>query len=1451
MAWVLGSTLCLLLILYFLFRLPSVQTWVAQRAASYLSSQLNTNIRLKGVDIEFFKTIVLEELLIEDLHQDTLIYAKEFKVNMGPVLLEKNKFTVNSISLTNPVFHLKTYKGEKNSNLSFLIDYFSSAPDTTNKPTKPIDLRIRSFKLINADFLYDDANLPREVPGTIDYDHLHVTNLNLDIKGFSLLRGDIRAEIKKLDLKEKSGFIIDQLSGNLKFTEQEIEIANLLLLTPYSNIHDYYSMRFDSLADFDDYINKVRMYADFNQSIVSFKDIKFFASAISKYTQVMMLNGKINGTVANLRSKDFELYTGKSTELKGEISIKGLPDIYHTDFYAKLQKLNTTYDDLTGLLRGIDQDSTAAVIPEELKNAGIIKYEGYYTGTVFNFNAKGFVSTDIGNISNDIHMNILPKIPTYDGSIQTIGFDFGKFFNTTTVGPASLKLVVNGRGFSIPDLKTEIEANVEQIVVNNHSYKNIISSGSIASKNFIGEVTIDDKDINLDFNGSIDFNDIKNPVFDFYADINRIDLKALNVVKDTLIIQSKLNVNFIGKSLDGIIGTLVFNETNIQAKNNAKYTFHNISIDSKFDGNGKSLSLSSDIIDAGIQGEYKLSTIASAVKSVVKRYLPSYDLGKIVKYQEQDFNFYVRIDDAKPLTDLIYPALTISNKASLIGYLNTEKNILKVNSGIDFIKYDFIKLEKLIIDGENDQNRFDINIASETAYINDSINIDNIAIANSIQNDSIRFNIKLAEKTSANQLDLNGLLSTNSSEPVLEFLPSEILIDSQQWVLKNNFQIKFASDKKIYVSDFEVTNGNQLLGARGIISKEFEDQLSIDFQNLSLKSFNQILKKYNVNVQGVLNAKTKINGLLDESVIISDLSINTLIYNKDTVGDLLFNSTWDPKSELINLNGSIFNKRLKTFGVAGSVSTSKSKNNLNIDVIMNETDLVVIEPFVKEYVSRISGKATADLKIRGSLNEPAINGYLTLKNAGLRVNYLNANLKLSDQIRLSENKIYFNNIQIRDNEGNKANLNGIISHTYFDKFNLDLRLQANNLLCLNTTAKDNDLYYGKAYATGLFQFRGPVEDVKIDINAKTERGTKFYIPLDNTSAISKQNFIRFVSPDSSENKKDDYRINLSGISMNMNLQVDEQSEVQLIMDPSSGEIIKGTGNADLRLVINSLGTFEMYGTYEIAEGEYNFVLQSLISKKFKVDKGGTIRWNGDPLKAKINLSAVYETRPQILPLILSASPSDTNTYSSTQRVKAECVLNMRNELMSPDISFGLRFPEDQSLTTKVGGYLANADNLNNQVASLLVFGRFSNTSTNGNNYIPTTGFLTAQLSNLVSTKNFDLNLDNGVGGSLRLFNDRITIDGSLNTANNSTTSSDNQQAAASSITGDVNIDYKISKDGRFRAKGFQRNDNNSDALKRGNNQLEQGVGLFYRIEFDTFGELWRKIFKKEKDKEKN
>lgn len=1424
--------------------MPAVQTWLAHQITSYLSKELNANIRVKGVDIDLFKTIVLEELYVEDLHKDTLLYVEKFKVDVRKIDVKNLTFQLNKLELEKAVFHLKKYKNEKHNNMHFLIAYFSSdkKPDTTTS-TDTLKLAVDDIIISDLDFIYRNEDFENNELDVINYEDIHVKKFNSKISNLNIVGSEIKAKIKSLNLLEKSGFKLKKFKADVTFNEKEIIADKLYILTPHSSIHDYYAMKFDSISDMSDYIDKVKMEANFNDAYVSFKDIKFFASAIKNYTQEFRLNGFVYGPVAHMRSKDIQISTGKSTFLDGSVSVKGLPDIEETIFDAKLQKIKTSNEDLISLLKGLDQDSAAASLPNFLNNLGIVEYSGYYKGTVFDFYANGNATTSIGNILSDIHMNIEDdKIPSYDGSIEAIGFDIGKLFNQKTIGATNLNLVIDGEGFNIKELNTTIGTQIKNIYFNGYNYENLEANGLIDKKLFEGVFYANDKNANFNFEGSIDFNIPKKPEFKFISNVNVLRLKDLKLLKDTLNISSKIKVDFIGQSLDDLIGNLLFENTNITNDEIKYYNFKTIELNSEYDGNaGKKLSLNSDIIDFNIKGAYKLSSIQSALKDLVKKYLPGANLGKINKYEEQDFSYSLHIEDAEPITELLYPKLELAKSADFFGYLNTKENIVRISGGIDYVKYDFIKLEDLIIDGENDKNIFDINIAANHAYINDSINIDNVALSNAVSNDSIKFNIKLAELSNPNQLDLNGLLSLKQKENVLKILPSVVVIDYESWELKDSFNIHFINKDKIAVQNFELRNNNQLVQVEGLISKENYEELNIDIQNVELKAFNQILKKYDLKIAGTLNSRTRFASLLSEPLAISDFNVNNFIYNNDTIGNILFSNTWDPKSQIIDLNGSIFNNKLKTLEVSGSINTSKSKNNLNVDVIMNETELIVIEPFVKSYVSNISGVASADLKIRGNFKKPEINGYLTLNNAGLRINYLNAYLKVSDQIRLSENKIFMNNLQVRDSEGNKGVITGQITHNYFEKFNLDVRLNSNNILCLNTTEKDNELYYGKAYASGQFLFKGPIEDIKIDITAKTENGTKFFIPLSDENSISKQNFIHFIQKDTLKNSEEN-KIDLTGVNLNMNLIVDDLSEVQLIMDKTSGEIIKGRGNANLRLTINSIGNFEMYGNYEISEGEYNFTLQNVISKKFKVAKGGTIRWNGDPLKAQMDLSAIYETRPQISPLILSVNAADTNSYSSSQRVKTQCILYLKNDLMSPDISFGIKFPDDENLMSKVGGYLANQDNLNNQVANLLIFGRFANTSGNTGDYIPTTGFLASQLAGLVSTKNFDLSLDNGVGGSLRLFNERITIDGNINTNTNGSTTNNQQQTNASAITGDVNIEYKISKDGRFRAKGFQRNDVNSDLLKRGNSQVEQGVGLFYRIEFDTFAELWRKIF---------
>lgn len=1424
---------------------PTFQTWASQRIAAYLSEKLHTKITIGGVDIDFVKSIVLEKVYVEDLRHDTLLYTNKLKVDITSFNIEKNTFNLKQITLDKPIFHLKVYRGATTTNLQFLIDYFKTPPSSTKK-TNRIFLKVNNIKINEATFVYQNINKSKNLSRAIDYNNIAIRNLNADIRNITYANDLLKASVYNCSFYEKSGFTLTKLSTDVRLSKKEISCSKLNLVTPYSNISRYYAMRFDSLKDMSDYINKVRMYAVFENSKISSKDICFFAPQLSTYNQTIYVNGEINGLVKKLYSNNLQIGAEKNTLIKGNFRIAGLPEIRKTFFDLDFNTLRTNTKDVQTILQNINKKELITKIPKQLDVIESVLFKGNFKGTINDFITKGRFSSNVGNIISDVHLQFPPNTTlSYKGVIETESLNLGKLIDNKLLGEVTLNSTVNGKGFTIENLETEVSANINSLQFNGYSYKNISAEGKLARRFFEGSVIMDEPNASLNFDGSIDFSDRNNPEFNFISSFKNLNLKRLNLANDSIVLSSTINANFTGTNIDNMVGSLGLTNTRLINKF-ITYTIKNILISSEQSEIEKKLTLTSDLADAHINGNYQLSTIVSSVKSILRDYTPSYDWGGIGKTGYQNFGVSINIKNTTPITRVFMPDLTITGATSIYGAFNSDERLMRLSGGIDQIKYKSITIKDFILDSENDASHISINLASTQIIINDSTNINNVSIGNRLANDSLLFNVKLSEKEAINQLDLNGLISFKNDYQTLHILPSEIIIDNQEWQVKKTFGVTFNNFKRIIINDFILSNQQQEIFASGIVSDNSSDILNLKITNLDLNSFNQIFKKYNVSLQGNLNGEATIGGVLENAELDSKFLLKELVYNTDTIGDITFLSTWDKLNRTIQISGNILNKRLRTVELYGDIKTNHKENNLNLYANLNEMDLIVFEPFIRNLVNNVKGKATANLKIGGSISSPEITGKVVFNHASATINYLKTSLTFSDQVTLEKNKILVNNIIVKDIEGNKAILTGHLTHQNFKNIGLDVTLQAKEFMVLNTTEKDNILYYGTAFATGIFSFNGPLNDVKIDINAKTDKGTHLFIPITDENSAKQQQYIRFLQKDSTIIEQE-YKVNLSGITMNMNLDVNENAEVQLILDPITGESIKGTGNANLRLAINTLGNFEMFGVYEIAKGSYNFTLQNVISKNFLLEKGGRIRWDGDPLKAYVDLSAIYETRTSILPLILSANPTDTSSVSSGQRVLAQCVLSMKNDLMAPDILFGLRFPEDENITSKVGGYLTNQDNLNTQVASLLVFGRFTNANgNNGNNYALSTDILEAKLASLVSTKNFDLNLENGVGGSWHLFNNRIIIDGNVTSLGNNSNDPNQQTAQASSITGDVSIEYKISEDGRFRTKAFSRTDNNNDLLKKGNSQTEQGIGLFYRIEFDTLGELMRKIFKKEK-----
>lgn len=1431
-----------------------VQTFLAKKVAESFSDKLKTNIYIGGLHVKSFKTVQLDSLYVEDLDKDTLLFSPHFKVQLNYIPWDLKKISVKSVHMGNGKFYLKKYTNGS-SNLSFIFNYFKPTKKVKKKKTKGPEIILDKLVLSNITFKYKYYNNTKPVRG-INFNDIHLSNFSTTILNLDTKNHLAKMYVQSMTFREKSGFYLKNLKSNATIDTNQMEFKDLLIETKDSKIADYFSMKYASFKDFNRFISKVFMQSEFKNSKINSSDIAFFSPNLEKSKIQLQFDGKISGYVNNLKAKDLIVQSGQASYIKGDFRLKGLPSIKETFMDLKFDQISTNKKDIDFIIAKAT-GKQKSMVPELLNKLGTINYNGRFTGFINDFVSFGEFKTKAGRLASDINLKIgKDNIPRYSGTLKAIDFNIGELFNTSKLGRTSLTASINGKGFKMNDLQENVKTKIQYLEFNRYRYSNVDLDGTFSRKVFSGLVKVKDSNIDLDFNGKIDLNSEK-PVYKFNASIVSANLKKLNFTKDTVRLDLDLVTDFSGNNLDNIEGFA--SASNIQLTNPKKsYIVDKLSLNAQGTGIQRSLNINSDILDAGIKGQYDLKTFPSYFKSILNKYIPSSGLN-FKKTRTQDFEFDLNIKYFDPVSMLFLPDLKIPKKASFSGKFNSDKNIATLNGYIKLIQFKNIKINDLIIDEGITDEALNLFISSERIDIKDSLYIKNVNIANILKNDSLNLNIKLSDKNAINQLDLNSLVefkAEGDQRIKLSILPSDILINREIWKIQEKVSFSFDEGRgkdeafnlfrRTKISGFQLFKDNQVLTIDGIISQNPEDQLFVGFNNFKLSSINPLSKPLGITLSGILNGKATLSSLKSTPKLDAGITIDSLNYNNLAIGNLKMTAGADNATNLINVNIDISDEIGKNLEIVGTYNANPEEKYLDMKVMMNKNEVVIFQPLLKHLVSNMNGQLSADLTVTGKINKPQINGSLTLINAGMTVNYLKTPYKINDKVEVENSIIKLNNLKIRDIKNNEATANGTVDMANPNIPNINLDIRANKFMALNTSSKDNPLYYGIAYGTGLFSFNGPTNDMRITINAKTEAGTIFNIPLNSSATVSKNDFITFVSSDTSLNKPKE--ASFKGLTMDFNLQVDENSEVNIFTDLGR---LSGRGKSELSLNITSLGDFEMYGDYLITNGKFQFTAQDFINKQFKIAEGGSIRWTGNPIEAAINLKALYEVRTAIAPLYLAAGrPSQDN-----QKVAAEAVMNLSGPLMTPNIAFDINFPANAYIKDELQSYLSDVNNTNQQALSLIVRRSFAGSSdqNSGIGGLATSTVISAgselffnQLNNILSQSlnlNFvDLNIRsfNEGSASFRFLKDRLILTGGVtNRLNSTNTFSDFSVIGGNSlIARDVEAIYLLRKDGDWLIRASNKLNNRSFLNNLStNNDYISAIGLVYRKDFDSFKEL--------------
>ncbi|WP_257022738.1 translocation/assembly module TamB domain-containing protein [Winogradskyella forsetii] len=1428
----------LFFILFLVLSIPAVQTKLGRYVTDRLNEDFKTDINVGRVGLQLNGDIELKDILIRDYKKDTLISASELNSSIISFQnLINGKLNFGDIDLQNVIFNLKTYKGETDTNLDVFVAKF----DDDNPRTGPSEFLFSSsdVSIEGGIFRLIDENL--ETPKIFEFSGLNANTTNFLING-----PEVSCRINKLSFRDSRGIAVKNLMANFEYTLDHMNFGDLNIKTELSELKG--NLRFNyKREDLKFFKDKVNVEASFRDSDISLTELNAFFDEFGT-NQHAAFNADLSGTLNNLEAKNLNVSTSNNTRIIGDITFKNLFSNEEDSFAlrGRFQNLASNYNDLTALLPRILGNS----IPSLISKVGNFKIQGTSYITAKRVEADIEIDTDLGFINSDLLLTNIDNIDnaSYVGNVVLDEFNIGELIDDPLVKSTSLNLDVDGKGFTIDNLKTNVKGEIFVLDYNGYTYRDIMLSGKLGNKIFNGIVKAEDLNLQLDFNGLADFSEDQKK-FDFKANVGYANLSELNFVTRDSISEFRglVTMSAKGTTLDNAIGAINIKNTTYKNQDES-YSFQDFDIVSSFQDDERTIAINSpDIINGQITGQFKtkdiLGLVENSVGSIYTNYIPNkVDEGQYIDFR---FNIYSKI------AAVFFKELILGKNTFIEGRIETDEKGFELTFNSPEIKFKdyFANNINVTIDNSNPLYNTYIEVDSLSAGI---YNASQFSLINVTKRDTLLIKSEFkGGKNNADNFNLNLFYTIDeSNQSVVGFRKSDVKFKGYEWLLnaQKDTLNKIRFDRKFKTFDIfpiKITQGDEEILVSGKVQDSTNKNFNVDFKDVQLVKITPRIDS--LALRGVVNGKLDVvqnNGVYLPK---SNVEISGLFVNDYDLGNLKANIEGNNSITNYNVDVTLVNDNLKSLDAKGTIDVSENNPQIDLDVTFEEFLLDPLNPLGEGVISNIRGLVSGYANVTGSLNKPAIYGELLLDRAGLSIPYLNVDygFDFDSKVSLRGQQFIFNNVAMTDSKYfSNGNLNGFIAHDNFTDWKLGLELTTDRLLVLNTEESEDELYYGTGFISGRAEIKGPTDQLVIQvIDGRTEAGTEFFIPLNDAESFGDNTFIHFLSPEEKAARlKGEISnvIEVKGLELDFDLNVNQNAVIEIVIDKEAGSTIKGRGVGGLNFLINTNGTFNMWGDFVVYDGTYNFKYGGVVEKKFKVEQGGSIVWEGDPMDAELNLKAIYAA---------DANPSVLLDNPINQSIDVEVEIHLTGKLEQPDPEFNFRFPNVSStIKSELDYRLSSKDERDNQALMFLATGGFSS-SLGGVNFTGTISErLTGIVNNLFGTNNgnldvgidFELGQDtpelqtnNKVGVTLQTkISDKILVNGKVGVPFGS--------ASQTVISGDVQIDLLLNEDGTLRAKVFNR----ENSIRNFGEEIgyTQGAGLSYNVEFDSFKELLQIIF---------
>ncbi len=1358
----------------------------------------------------------------------------------------------------------------------------SSAIDTTT--AKGWYVSADTIHLDHIDFAFDEMDAPHIADG-MDYRHLHLKNVSTHIERGYYSPDTILADIHHLSASESCGLVLKNLSANGQYTSTGGVLHGLTLTTSASHIEPSdIAVHYPSLRSLATDIGSMGINADLHPASIDVQDILWFAPQLRPTFDKMHLahatvSGRISGQLKDITAQHLSAALGEGTAANIDAHIVGLPKAATAYYDVDLHDVHSTAGELSDLLSG--------AVPASIQIPHTIAVSGHVKGSIKDAEANVDLTTSSGTATVSATMRMAAGDTQYTIKLNTHALDLGYILHKPDLlGPVTLTADGKGRNLTPATIIADLDAQVSSVYFRKYNYRNIDLSACGSEGAYDATISIRDTNVQLALDASLLWQGQDKHIM-ANGEITGVDLLRTHLMSADLRAGARLNIDMRDSS-DVINGDAKIRDI-IVLKGEDTYRIDSVALSARTDTGRLRLVLSSDIADLAYDGTPRVQLIPPALISFVNTYFAftpdrvdtsGADTARI------DFDLTASIQPHPLLTEVLMPQVKTFNGASLSATFDKAKRKLDLDLNASAMAYGGIKIDNAgaSIHAVNDSLKYDISVSR---LATGPVRLTSTELSGSLRENRVAYLLDVKDSTGADKLKMSGELKQPEPKTFTMRIDSNgLVLNDRRWALADDNTIHFGRGG-FFVHDFDLKRNAQEIA----ISSQSDDAaapIKVTFRDFDIGTISQIVESDTALLRGRMNGNAELRNVNTSLAFVSDVRIDSISYQQHPIGDLTVkadNLTTDRYQADIKLSGADNDVQIK----GAYISTAAGGSQLDLHTDINKLNLSSIEPFTAGQIRRSKGYMTGSASITGSIRHPLLNADIAFRDAATNVAYINNYITIKeDHIKVDPKGIYFNSFDILDSLGQKATIDGTVYTTDFRKMKFDLTIRTDHFTVLNTTIRDNPLFFGHLLISSRISVRGdeslPVVNADVKLldrtniaviiptsKISTDRGDGIVVMVDHsdTTGILGRKRDREIDTVSTQ-------LQFKGINLIANVDIAKQAKFKVIVNKTSGDSLVVNGEGRLSFALDPAGNQNLTGTYTLSGGSYDFSFEKVIHKKFNIRDGSTITWNGRPQDATVDVSAIYEVRTSAADLLASelagVSESEKSAYKKLLHFKV--YLNMKGELLKPEISFRLDMDDADKAAfsgivySKVTSVNGNPDELNKQVFALLILNKFIPTNTvPGDDYgTVATDFarnsvnevLTDQLNRLSGKyiKGVDLNFglqsndeytQSGVqqntqvsiGVKKSFFKDRldVSLGTSINVPNSNSSAS---QYNANSITGDIMLDYKLTPDGRYHFKAFRLNQYEGiiDGLL-----YKTGIGVSYNRDYDHLSEIFRKRIK--------